>query len=58
MSRYGKFDDFCRDTGNSWSTLPGTMEKHVLPMSATLTNYRQYAMYVAMSLRGCARARR
>ncbi|KAJ4378648.1 hypothetical protein N0V86_005518 [Didymella sp. IMI 355093] len=22
MSRYGKFDDFCRDTGNSWSTLP------------------------------------
>ncbi|CAO2648485.1 Nn.00g077520.m01.CDS01 [Neocucurbitaria sp. VM-36] len=22
MSRYGKFDDFCRDSGNSWSTLP------------------------------------
>jgi hypothetical protein len=22
MSRYGKFDDFCRDTGNDWSTLP------------------------------------
>lgn len=22
MSRYGKFDDFCRDTGNEWSTLP------------------------------------
>jgi len=22
MSRYGKFDDFCRDTGDSWSTLP------------------------------------
>ncbi|CAG5154171.1 uncharacterized protein ALTATR162_LOCUS3495 [Alternaria atra] len=22
MSRYGKFDDFCRDTGNNWSTLP------------------------------------
>ncbi|KAF1944882.1 hypothetical protein EJ02DRAFT_71353 [Clathrospora elynae] len=22
MSRYGKFDDFCRDTGNTWSTLP------------------------------------
>ncbi|KAF1844678.1 uncharacterized protein K460DRAFT_365625 [Cucurbitaria berberidis CBS 394.84] len=22
MSRYGKFDDFCRDTGNMWSTLP------------------------------------
>ncbi|EDU46437.1 Chs3p multi-domain protein [Pyrenophora tritici-repentis] len=22
MSRYGKFDDFCRDSGNNWSTLP------------------------------------
>ncbi|KAI4662858.1 hypothetical protein J4E85_009541 [Alternaria conjuncta] len=22
MSRYGKFDDFCRDTGSNWSTLP------------------------------------
>ncbi|KAH7412183.1 chitin synthase III catalytic subunit [Phaeosphaeria sp. MPI-PUGE-AT-0046c] len=22
MSRYGKFDDFCRDTGSEWSTLP------------------------------------
>jgi hypothetical protein len=27
MSRYGKFDNFCRDTGNSWSTLPGTMNR-------------------------------
>ncbi|KAH6846751.1 hypothetical protein CC77DRAFT_1033510 [Alternaria alternata] len=24
MSRYGKFDDFCRDSGNSWSTLPAS----------------------------------
>lgn len=22
MSRYGKFNDFCRDTGDEWSTLP------------------------------------
>ncbi|KAL5118814.1 hypothetical protein ACEQ8H_003317 [Pleosporales sp. CAS-2024a] len=22
MTRYGKFDHFCRDTGNTWSTLP------------------------------------
>jgi hypothetical protein len=23
MTDYGKFHDFCRDSGNRWSTLPG-----------------------------------
>jgi hypothetical protein len=48
MSRYGKFDDFCRDTGNEWSTLPGTHRTAAAQHSIWIfADLFQSAMYVA-----------
>jgi hypothetical protein len=50
MSRYGKFDDFCRDTGNVGSTLPGTLKTLVIEpvLRSAPTNRPQSATYVVI----------
>lgn len=45
VNSYGQFADFCRDSGNTWSTLPGTPpSSHALAL--LIADLCQYAMYV------------